>query len=97
MQTNQIQAIQNASRILGNQAALARALGVSPVAVGQWLRPDVSTGRGVPPKQCVRIERLTAGQVTRRDLRPNDYFEIWPELAQAPVSVEQPATETVAN
>lgn len=27
------------------------------------------------------IERLTGGQVTRRDLRPEDWARIWPELA----------------
>jgi len=97
MQTNQVHAIQTAARILGNQAALARALGVTPVTVGQWLRPDIATGRAVPPKQCVRIERLTNGQVTRRELRPDDYFEIWPDLEQAHVNATDVATETVAN
>ena len=93
MQNNQVQAIQNAARILGNQAALARALGVTAPTIGQWLNPGVSTGRAVPPKQCVRIERLTDGKVTRIDLRPDDYFEIWPELAAAKAQHLQPATE----
>lgn len=30
------------------------------------------------------IERETNGAVTRRDLRPDDWHLIWPELAQAP-------------
>ncbi len=51
------------------------------MAVSQWLRPGTSTGRPVPPKQCVRIEQLTRGQVTRQALRPADWKEIWPELA----------------
>lgn len=34
------------------------------------------------------IERLTGGQVTRRDLRPHDWREIWPEL-QAPMVDDQ--------
>lgn len=82
MQTNQVEAVQAAARILGNQAALARALGVNPVTVGQWLKPGVRTGREVPPKQCVRIEHLTNGQVTRKALRPKDWVEFWPELAK---------------
>jgi DNA-binding transcriptional regulator YdaS (Cro superfamily) len=97
MQANQVQAIQSAVRILGNQAALARALGVTPATVGQWLKPDVRTGREVPPKQCVRIEQLTQGAVTRRDLRPKDWLEYWPELAAAPASIAQAATESVAT
>jgi DNA-binding transcriptional regulator YdaS (Cro superfamily) len=28
----------------------------------------------------VQIERATAGAVTRRDLRPDDWGDIWPEL-----------------
>jgi len=90
MQKKQIEAVQAAARILGSQAALARALGVTPVTVGQWLKPDLSTGRGVPPKQCVRIEQLTAGQVSRRDLRPDDWQDIWPELAETaqPIDIQ---------
>lgn len=61
----------------GSQAALARRLGVTPAAVAQWLKGL----RPVPPKQCVTIERATAGRVTRRDLRPDDWHLIWPELA----------------
>lgn len=96
MQTNQVQAIQSAVRILGNQAALARALGVTPATVGQWLKPDVRTGREVPPKQCVRIEQLTQGAVTRRDLRPDDYLEFWPELAPGVVSIAPASTQPTA-
>ena len=97
MQINQTEAVRAAARILGNQAILARALGVTPVTVGQWLKPEQRTGRHVPPKQCVRIEQLTDGQVTRRALRPDDWQEIWPELAQALAGTTQPATETVAQ
>ncbi|TDG25673.1 Cro/Cl family transcriptional regulator [Paraburkholderia silviterrae] len=32
-------------------------------------------------KLCVRIERESGLVVTRRDLRPDDWYEIWPELA----------------
>jgi DNA-binding transcriptional regulator YdaS (Cro superfamily) len=73
-------AVTRAARVAGSQAALARALGVTPVTVGQWLKPKDIGGRQVPAKQCLRIERLTNGQVTRRDLRPHDYHEIWPDL-----------------
>jgi len=55
----------------------ARAIGVSPSVVYQWrtkLRP-------VPIGHCAAIERATEGAVTRRDLRPDDWHLIWPELA----------------
>ncbi|BET09409.1 transcriptional regulator [Pandoraea sputorum] len=58
------------------QAAFAVSLGVSQGLIYQWL-----TGRRpIAPDKCVAIERLTRGQVGRRDLRPNDWHLIWPEL-----------------
>lgn len=61
----------------GRGATLAASIGVSPVLVSQW-----STGPRLPPiERCVAIERATDGQVTRRDLRPDDWQDIWPELA----------------
>ncbi len=75
-------AIQRAVQLVGSQLALSKALGVTPVTVNQWVRPmGAQNRRPVPPKQCVRIEQLTAGAVTRRDLRPEDWRDIWPELA----------------
>jgi len=58
-------------------AALARDVGVSPALVYQW-----RTGRRpVPVEHCAAIERFTVGEVSRRDLRPDDWQRIWPELA----------------
>ncbi len=37
------------------------------------------------------IERATNGAVTRRDLRPDDWHEIWPELATTNPSTEPAA------
>lgn len=39
-----------------------------------------SVGRPVGPALAVAIERATAGAVTRKDLRPSDWADIWPEL-----------------
>lgn len=36
--------------------------------------------RPAAPDLCVRVERESEGAVTRRDLRPDDWGEIWPEL-----------------
>jgi DNA-binding transcriptional regulator YdaS (Cro superfamily) len=34
------------------------------------------------PENCVSLEQATGGVVTRRDLRPDDWQKIWPELIQ---------------
>ncbi|WP_232457273.1 transcriptional regulator [Burkholderia ubonensis] len=39
-------------------------------------------GRAPSPENCVGLERVTRGAISRRDLRPNDWHLIWPELAQ---------------
>ena len=70
--------VSRAVQAVGGQGALAAACGVSPQAVNQW----VSGTRAVPLARCVAIERATNGAVTRRDLRPDDWHEIWPELAE---------------
>ena len=36
----------------------------------------------IPIVRCVQIEKLTNGAVTRKDLRPDDWHEIWPELKE---------------
>lgn len=62
-----------------SQAAFAGLIGVSQGLVYQWL-----TGRRpVAVERCLSIERATNGAVGRRDLRPRDYQNIWPDLAEA--------------
>lgn len=39
--------------------------------------------RRASPALARRIEDSTAGAVTRRDLRPDDWGDIWPELVDA--------------
>ena len=85
----------------GRGATLAREIGVSPVMVSQW----ASGPRVAPIERCVPIERATSGEVTRRDLRPDDWAAIWPELAdntpqiqpQASAGCAFGAAETVAT
>lgn len=61
-----------------SQQAFAADLGVSQTSVSQWVG-----GVAVPPPiRCVEIEQLTEGCVTRRDLRPDDWWRIWPELVR---------------
>lgn len=55
-----------AYKIIGTQAALAKAIGVVPQVVNNWQR------RGnIPAEYCPAIERATAGQVKCEDLRPD--------------------------
>ncbi len=96
MNTNQIHGVRQAADLLGGRVALARALQITTVTVHQWLHPEAGNGRQVPPKQCVRIERLTGGAVTRKDLRPDDWLDFWPELADASVTQSREATDIEA-
>lgn len=65
----------------GRAVLLAAAMGISPVLISQW----ASEKRTPPFGRCVSIERLTLGGVTRRDLRPNDFGDMWPELVPTQV------------
>ncbi|MGC3963861.1 MAG: helix-turn-helix domain-containing protein [Rhodocyclaceae bacterium] len=56
-----------AAELVGSHARMAKMLGVSRSALGQWKQPD----RQVPAKYCPLIERLTAGFVSCEDLRPD--------------------------
>lgn len=63
----------------GSQSALARLLGKSQPHIHKWLHSPNS----LAPEHCAAIERVTAGAITRKELRPDDWQEIWPELALA--------------
>lgn len=70
--------IKKACDVVGSQINLAKLIGVTPPAISQW-----SNGlRPVPIEKIVLIEQVTSGAVTRKDLRPNDWHLIWPELAE---------------
>lgn len=58
---------------------LARAIGVNYAYLYQMERGL----RAVSPARAVLLERATQGAVTRKDLRPNDWHLIWPELVAA--------------
>lgn len=72
----------------GSTSQLARAIGAHAPDVSRW----ASKQRPVPERFAAAIERETQSAVTRRDLRPRDWQQIWPELAQA---ATQPAQEAV--
>ena len=65
------------AKISLSQSAFGSVIGVTQGMVSQWC------GRLIPtPEHCVSIEQATNGQVTRKDLRPDDWERIWPELAE---------------
>jgi DNA-binding transcriptional regulator YdaS (Cro superfamily) len=55
--------------LIGGPAAVGKELGITSQAVSQW--------RIAPAERCLEIERLTGGEVTRYDLRP-DIFGMEP-------------------
>jgi len=64
---------------------LRRSIGAkSDAQIRQWQHGY--SGRIPSPIYCAAIERATNGQVTRRDLRPQDWHLIWPELAESQAS-----------
>lgn len=79
-----IQALESAIEIAGGSSALAASIGVATSLPSMWK----SRGQ-IPIANCPAIERATSGVVTRRDLRPDDWHLIWPELAQASTSTKE--------
>ena len=61
----------------GSATRLAKAIDGNVNDVVQWSKEN----RPVPVHRAVAIERATGGAVTRRELRPHDWHENWPELA----------------
>ena len=71
-----MEALSKAAAVVGGVSRLAEMVGVSSSAPSMWK----ARGR-IPVGHCAAIERATGGVVTRRDLRPDDWQDIWPELA----------------
>lgn len=63
----------------GKAKELAEVLEVS----SSYLSQMASGKTAISPARCVNIEIATNRVVTRKDLRPNDWFKIWPELSAA--------------
>lgn len=65
----------------GTAAEIARKLNTKLSNFSAWTHER----KKVPIRHCLKIEKLTNGAVTRKDLRPDDWAEIWVELAEQPV------------
>jgi DNA-binding transcriptional regulator YdaS (Cro superfamily) len=64
--------------LLGGTNKVAKMCKVASTAVTQWRK------NGIPVERFMflgaRIEKESHGLVSRKDLFPNNYFLIWPEL-----------------
>ena len=63
----------------GSMSRLAKSIDAHLPDISDW----ASGKRPIPVYRCVAIEAATGGKVTRKDLRPDDYWLIWPELKAA--------------
>lgn len=68
--------IDRACSAAGGLTRLAESIGQTPQTVWNW------RGRGVPIVHCAAVEIACGAAVTRKDMRPNDWQVIWPELAK---------------
>lgn len=50
-------------------------------------------GRKVDEKVCVNVEKLKHPKYNRKTLRPDDWVDIWPELAQKKTNAHIGAVE----
>ncbi len=61
---------EKAIQLAGSQSAMARAIGVKPAHVWNWL--NINKGV-VPPQHAIPIAKATDWQVTPHELRPDIY------------------------
>ena len=59
----------------GSLAAVARELNMKAPSVFSWKE------KRIPIIRCIEIENITDKKITRKELRPDDWHLIWPELA----------------
>ena len=63
----------------GRQAALAKSLNVHAPDVSCW----ADGKRSIPFKYGAPIELATGGLVTRKEMFPDDWERLWPELIKS--------------
>jgi DNA-binding transcriptional regulator YdaS (Cro superfamily) len=73
----------------GRGAALAKAIGAHQPDLNRWAKGI----RPIPVHFGAPIEKATDGAVTRRDMFPEDWATIWPELAHANRRATDPKPE----
>lgn len=65
----------------GRQAALAKAIGAHAPDVSKW----AAGIRPIPVQYGAPIEIATGGAVTRKEMFPDDWQVIWPELVECSI------------
>lgn len=79
------------NRSRGERKRLSEALNVPFILISQW-----SLGRRqVPAERCPDIERVTGGDVTCEDLKPDVDWSVLRGTGAS--SAEQPATDSLAS
>lgn len=68
----------------GAAAKIAKEMEVSP----SYLSQMVSGTAPISPQRAVEFEKVLGGAVTRKDIYPNDWHLIWPELVDADDSTQ---------
>jgi len=61
-----------------NQKKFSKRTGIPMSSLSFWRHGK----RPVPFERCPQIEAATKGMVTRRELCPDNWQELWPELAE---------------
>lgn len=66
----------------GAQARLAKTLNIPAPMLSAWASEDPEQRRPVPIERCLAIENATNQDVTRKDLRPDDWHKVWPDFKE---------------
>lgn len=74
-----MEAFNKALVIVGGPTEMARIIGVTTQAVCFWRDGK----RILPVEHGAAIEAATKGVVSRKELYPNDWRRVWPELEDA--------------
>lgn len=80
--------------LLGGITVVARMLDIKPPSVHAWLKDGIPDSRLVA--LAAQIELKSGGRFSRKMRWPEKFSIYWPELAQAPASPAQAATEKIA-
>lgn len=65
--------------LLGGTTKVAKLIGVSPNAVSMWRKNNIPYAQFI--FLAATLERESHGLITRKDIFPNSYHIIWPEIA----------------
>lgn len=81
--------IEKAVKDSGGPVVVAARLGVMTQRLCNWFV------RGVPTEYCRPLIDAVDGRLTVEDLRPNDWWRIWPELIDDEHPIPEPTEKAV--